>query len=158
RLYYKQKKQGEVEVWRCHVSESYNKNFTGRLWGYFSFMFSSMWAGLFKTKGKFDVVVVTSPPLFVGGSGYLISVFKRIPLVFEVRDLWPESAIDTGVLKSKPIIRFAYWFEGFIYRKAKLINVLTPAFYKALITKKKVSPEKVIMIPNAADFGLSEEL
>lgn len=156
--YFREKAQGAVTVWRCHVSESYNKNFLGRLWGYFSFMFSALWAGLFKAKGKFDVVVVTSPPLFVGASGWLISVFKRIPLVFEVRDLWPESAIDTGVLKNGLIIRLAYWFENFIYRKAKLINVLTPAFYKTLRDVKKVPENKLIMIPNASDFSLSERL
>lgn len=156
--YFREKTQGAVTVWRCHVSESYNKNFLGRLWGYFSFMFSALWAGLFKAKGKFDVVVVTSPPLFVGASGWLISVFKRIPLVFEVRDLWPESAIDTGVLKNGLIIRLAYWFENFIYQKAKLINVLTPAFYKTLRDVKKVPENKLIMIPNASDFSLSERL
>lgn len=156
--YFKKKQQGAVSVWRCHVSESYNKSFVGRLWGYFSFMFSVLWAGLFKVNGKFDVVIVTSPPLFVGLSGYLISRFKRIPLVFEVRDLWPESAIDTGVLTNKFIIRLAYWFEAFIYRKATLINVLTPAFYQTLLTVKKVPEKKLIMIPNAADFGLSEDL
>ena len=121
-----QKKQGKVTVWRCHVSESYNKSFTGRLWGYFSFMFSSMWAGLFKTKGKFDVVVVTSPPLFVGMSGYIISRFKGVPFVFEVRDLWPESAIDTGVLTNKFIIKMAFWFERFIYKKARLDQCTYP--------------------------------
>ena len=156
--YFKKKQQGAVSVWRCHVSESYNKSFVGRLWGYFSFMFSVLWAGLFKVNGKFDVVIVTSPPLFVGLSGYLISRFKRIPLVFEVRDLWPESAIDTGVLTNKFIIWLAYWFEAFIYRKATLINVLTPAFYQTLLTVKKVPEKKLIMIPNAADFGLSEDL
>ena len=156
--YFKKRLQGKVKVWRCHISEAYNKNFIGRLYGYFSFMFSSLWAGIFKTKGKFDMVLVTSPPLFVGFSGYLISRIKRIPLVFEVRDLWPESAIDTGVLKNKMIIKLAYWFEGFIYKKAKLINVLTPAFRDTLIQKKKVPEEKVIFIPNAADFSLSEEL
>ena len=156
--YFKKKQQGAVSVWRCHVSESYNKSFVGRLWGYFSFMFSVLWAGLFKVNGKFDVVIVTSPPLFVGLSGYLISRFKRIPLVFEVRDLWPESAIDTGVLTNKFIIWLAYWFEAFIYRKATLINVLTPAFYQTLLTVKKVAEKKLIMIPNAADFGLSEDL
>ncbi|MCU7548486.1 glycosyltransferase family 4 protein [Chitinophagaceae bacterium LB-8] len=155
---YKKKLQGEVAVWRCHVSEAYNKNFIGRLWGYFSFMFSSLWAGLFKVKGNFDVVIVTSPPLFVGFSGYCISRFKRIPLVFEIRDLWPESAIDTGVLRSKPIIKLAFWFERFIYRKAKLINVLTPAFRTALIENKNVPADKVIFIPNAADFSLSDSL
>ena len=156
--YFKKKQQGAVTVWRCHVSESYNKSFLGRLWGYFSFMFSVLWAGLFKVNGKFDVVIVTSPPLFVGLSGYLISRFKRIPLVFEVRDLWPESAIDTGVLTNKLIIRLAFWFEAFMYRKATLINVLTPAFYQTLLTSKNVPKEKLIMIPNAADFGLSEDL
>ncbi len=156
--WYKRKKQGLVDIIRCHVSESYNSNFLGRLWGYFSFVFSSLWAGIFMVKGKFDVVVVTSPPLFVGISGYLISLFKRIPFVFEIRDLWPESAIDTGVVKSKLIIKLAYTLEGFIYKKATLINVLTPAFRAALIDKKGISPDKIIFIPNAADFSLSDEL
>ena len=152
------KRQGKIKVWRCHVSESYNKSFTGRLWGYFSFMFSSMWAGVFKTNEKYDVVLVTSPPLFVGLSGYIISVFKRIPFVFEVRDLWPESAIDTGVLTNKFIIKVAFSFEKFIYKRATLINVLTPAFYNTLKNVKRIPENKLIMIPNAADFSLSEEL
>ena len=152
------KKQDKVTVWRCHVSESYNKSFAGRLWGYFSFMFSAMWAGLFKVKGKFNIVIVTSPPLFVGLSAYVISRSKRIPFVFEVRDLWPESAIDTGVLTNKAIIKISFWFEKFIYKKAKLINVLTPAFYNTLLNIKKVPEKKLIMIPNAADFSLSEKL
>ncbi len=155
--YFVHNKQGGINVIRCHVSEAYNNGFIGRLWGYFSFMFSSLWAGLFKSKDKFEVVIVTSPPLFVGFSGYLISLFKRIPLVFEVRDLWPESAIDTGVLVNKFIINLALWFESFIYKKSKMINVLTPAFYKILRDNKNVPEEKLIMIPNAADFDLSEK-
>lgn len=158
RKYFVKKVQGNIIVWRCHVSEAYNKSFAGRLWGYFSFMFSSIFAGIAKVKGAFDVIIVTSPPLFVGLSGYIISRIKQIPFVFEVRDLWPESAIDTGVLTNKPIIKIAYWFEKFIYKKARLINVLTPAFYKTLKEVKKVPEEKLIMIPNASDFSLSEEL
>lgn len=157
-LHFKLKQQGEIIVWRCHVSEAYNKSFIGRLWGYFSFMFSSIWAGLFKVKGKFDVIIVTSPPLFVGFSAYIISKFKGLPFVFEVRDLWPESAIDTGVLTNKFIIKLAYWFEALMYRKAKLVNVLTPAFYNTLRDKKNVAESKLVMIPNASDFSLSENL
>ena len=152
------KMHGDVEVIRCHVSESYNNGFLGRLWGYFSFVFSSIWAGLFKSKGKYDVILVTSPPLFVGITAYVLSLFKRVPFVFEVRDLWPESAIDTGVVTNKWIIKFAYWFEAFMYKKAKLINVLTPAFRDKLIEDKKVPKDKIIFIPNAADFTLSEEV
>lgn len=152
------KKQGRVDVYRSHVSESYNSGFLGRLWGYFSFMFSSLWNGVFHVKGNYDVVIVTSPPLFVGISGFLLSKVKGIPMVFEIRDLWPESAIDTGVLTNKLIIKLAYTVEKFIYSKSKLINVLTPAFYNTLRDKKGVNENKLIMIPNAADFSLSEEI
>jgi glycosyltransferase involved in cell wall biosynthesis len=155
---YKDQYSDNVTILRCHVSESYNSSFLGRLWAYFSFVFSSIYAGLFKTKGKFDIIVVTSPPLFVGITAFVLSFFKRIPYLFEVRDLWPESAIDTGVLTNKPIIKLAYWFEKIIYRQAKLINVLTPAFRDKLINEKKVPAEKVIFIPNAADFSISDEI
>jgi glycosyltransferase involved in cell wall biosynthesis len=152
------KMHDDVKVIRCHVSESYNNGFLGRLWGYFSFVFSSIWAGLFKAKGKYDVILVTSPPLFVGITAYILSLFKRTPFVFEVRDLWPESAIDTGVVTNKWIIKFSYWFEAFIYKRAKLINVLTPAFRDKLIQNKNVPTDKIIFIPNAADFSLSEQV
>ncbi|MCK4662707.1 MAG: glycosyltransferase family 4 protein [Bacteroidales bacterium] len=147
-----------VDVIRSHVSGSYNKSFIGRLWAYFSFVFSSIYAGIFKAKGKYDVILVTSPPLFVGITAYILSKIKKLPFVFEIRDLWPESAIDTGVLTNKFIIKFAYWFEKFIYKKAALINVLTPAFKEKLINEKAVPKKKIIFIPNAADFSLAEKL
>lgn len=147
-----------VKVIRCHVSEAYNKNFIGRLWAYFSFVFSSIYAGLFKIKEKHDIILVTSPPLFVGITGFILSRVKRIPFVFEVRDLWPESAIDAGVLTSRPLIKLSLWFEKFIYNKAENINVLTPAFRDVLLEKKNIDPAKVIFIPNAADFSIVEKV
>ncbi len=147
-----------VTVVRSHVSQAYNSNFAGRLWAYFSFVFSGIYAGLFKTGRNYDIILVTSPPLFVGIIAYVLSLFKGVPFVFEVRDLWPESAIDTGVLNNKVLIRFAYWFERFIYRKARKINVLTPAFRNTLISEKNIPQDKVFMIPNGADFSLSGAL
>jgi glycosyltransferase involved in cell wall biosynthesis len=156
--WFKNKKQGKVNVWRCHVSESYNTNFVGRLWGYFSFVISTLWAGFFKVKGDFDVIIVSSPPLFIGLSGLLLSKIKKTPYVFEIRDLWPESAIDTGVIRNSGIIKLAYFLESHIYNKARLINVLTPAFEKNLIDKKNIPSSKIIFIPNAADFNLSDKV
>lgn len=150
--------QDGITVWRCHVSESYNSGYFGRLWAYFSFVFSGLYAGIFKIKGKYDLVLVTSPPLFVGIIAYFISKKHKIPYVFEVRDLWPESVIDTGLLKSRFLIKFAFWLEKVLYQKAALINVLTPAFHKTLKEKKNVAEEKLILIPNAADFSMSDEL
>ena len=152
------KKHGLVEVYRCHVSESYNRNFLGRLLGYASFCFYSLWAGLFKLKDKYDFILVTSPPIFVGIVALAISKTRRIPLVFEVRDLWPESAIDTGVIRNKLIINFAFWFERLCYNHSKLINVLTPAFRKILIKRKEIDGNKVIYIPNGADLTLSDQI
>ena len=143
-----------IRVIRSHVSEAYNVNFLGRLWAYFSFVFSSIFAGLFYAREKYDIIIGTSPPLFVGITSYVLSFFKKIPFIFEIRDLWPESAIDTGVLKNKLIIKLAYSFESFIYRKAAIINVLTPAFKTYLVNNKNVNTNKICFIPKAADFSL----
>lgn len=142
-----------VKLIRTYVSEAYNKSFLGRLWGYISFTVSSLYAILFHVK-KHDVLIVTSPPLFVGVTGILAKWFKRIPLVFEVRDLWPESAIDTGVLTNKLLIKAAYLVEKMSYKFANKINVLTPAFKKKIIENKNISEDKIIFIPNGADLDI----
>lgn len=147
-----------ITVVRSYVSEAYNVSFIGRLWAYFSFVISSIYAGIFRTGTQFDIILVTSPPLFVGVTAWVLSKVKNIPFVFEVRDLWPESAIDTGVLTNPLIIKVAYWVEGFLYRSAKAVNVLTPAFREKLINVKGVPADKLIYIPNAADFSLSDHL
>lgn len=146
------KESDKIKVLRTYVSARYNKSFVGRLWAYISFTISSTWAGLFRS-GKQDVVLATSPPLLVGISGYLISKIKGIPFIFEVRDLWPESAIDMGVLNSKLAIKLAYWLERFIYKSADKVNVLTPAF-KEVLVKKGVPSNKLTMIPNGADLDI----
>lgn len=102
--YFVKKVSNNITIWRTHVSESYNSNFLGRLWGYFSFVFSSLWCLLFKIKGKYDVIIITSPPLFIAISAIIFSKLRRVPIVFEIRDLWPESAIDTGVVTNKIFI------------------------------------------------------
>lgn len=142
-----------ITVFRCHVSEAYNKSFVGRLWAYFSFTLSSTWAGLLYIH-KQDIIIATSPPLFVAVPAYILKKLKKIPLIFEIRDLWPKFAIDTGVLKNSLIIRFSYWLENFIYKKADLINALTPAFEQYLIDEKSILKQKIVDVPNAADLDI----
>lgn len=148
-----------LSVLRCYVSPNYYNGFMGRLWAYFSFVAYATWGIAFKLKKeKFDVIIATSPPLFIGIVAWLASKIKKTPFVFEVRDLWPESAIETGVLTNKVIIKLSLWLERMSYQKSFLINVLTPAFKESLISNKRVPEEKIIMIPNACDFRLSEDL
>jgi glycosyltransferase involved in cell wall biosynthesis len=149
---------GGARVISCYVAPGYHSGFVGRIWSYLSFVLSALFAGLFLVKTKCDAVIVTSPPLFVGVAGWWIAIVKRIPFVFEVRDLWPESAIETGVLKNRLLIRLSFWLEAILYRKSSLINVLTPAFRDFLINTKRVRTEKIILIPNAADFVLADKI
>lgn len=153
RLVTTETEEGGATVFRCHVSESYNKSFIGRFWAYLSFVFSTVWAGLFKLRNC-DVIVCTSPPLTVGLTGWILSRLKRVPMVFEVRDLWPESAIDTGVLTNKWLIKLSYWLEKKSYKSANWINVLTPAFEEFLIENKSIRPDRISIVPNGADLDI----
>jgi len=148
----------KVTVFRCHASGAYNVNFIGRLWSYFSFVISSSICCMVMVHNKPDLVLATSPPLTVALTAMFVSFVKKAPLVFEVRDLWPESAIDTGVLTNKILITMAYGLEAAIYKKAALVNTLTPAFQKTLVEKKGLAASKLLMIPNAADFDIPDYL
>lgn len=143
-----------LDVIRVHTSEKYNKNFLWRAWAYFTFVFFGFIGALFHAKGKYDVVLASSPPLTVGPLGIATAFIKRCPFVFEIRDLWPEFAIETGVLTNPVLIKIMYFMEKISYKKAKAINALTPAFKNSLIEKKRIPPEKILMIPNGADLEL----
>lgn len=158
KYFFRKINNGNVTVIRSYVSGDYNKSFSGRLRGYLSFTFSSIWAGIFYAKDRYDVILVTSPPLFAAISAVVLSWFKRLPIVMEIRDLWPESAIDTGILTNRFLINLSYRFEKYIYKRARLISVLTPAFRDLLIVDKGIPAEKIVLIPNAADFHISEKI
>ena len=153
RFIVREETQPGVTVFRCYVSESYNKSFAGRAWGYMSFAISSTYAGLFKA-AKPDVIIATSPPLTVAKTMSWLKFWRRRPVVFEVRDLWPESALDTGVIRPGRLANMLFKLERKAYRTADWINVLTPAFEETLIAKKGVNPSKISMIPNGADLDI----
>ncbi len=157
--YHRSNYERGLDVLRCYVSPEYNTDFTSRLWAYFSFVGYGLWGALWKLrKEKYDIIIATSPPLFVGIIAWVASRVKGIPYVFEVRDLWPESAIDTGVLTNRFIIWFSFWFERFVYHRAILVVVLTPAFREKLVSAKGIDPGKILFIPNACDFESSDHL
>jgi glycosyltransferase involved in cell wall biosynthesis len=75
-------------------------------------------------------------------------------MVFEVRDLWPESIVELGAVRNKWAIKFMYWMQKLSYNYAKWINVLTPAFEENIVNTRGVCREKISMIPNAADLDI----
>ncbi len=142
---------GRVRVFRCYVSEQYGKSYLGRAWAFFVFALSAMTA-VFRV-GPHDVVIATSPPLIVALPGWFASRWLRARLVFEVRDLWPESAITTGVMKRDSLFaRLLYRMESWICRSADRVNVLTPAFREDLIKRNLVFEGNLLFVPNGADL------
>ncbi|MBO9340358.1 MAG: glycosyltransferase family 4 protein [Chloroflexus sp.] len=100
-----------------------------------------------------DVVFATSTPLTIGIPGMLASRWHRVPLVFEVRDLWPEAPIQMGALRHPLLILAARWLERAIYRYSYHIIALSPGMRQGVIDTG-ISPTKVSVIPNAADLDL----
>ena len=142
-----------IDVLRVWIKTSPVKNFRNRMMFYISYMLNAIIAGLFLTRGKFDLIYASSPPLFVGGAAVVLGFLKRIPLVFEVRDLWPESAIALGELKSQIAISSATKLEEMCYRKAFQVVVVTQGIYDRLV-QRGIPINKLLFIPNGANIEL----
>jgi glycosyltransferase involved in cell wall biosynthesis len=97
--------------------------------------------------GPVDMVMGTTPPIFQAVSAWLVALLRRRPFLLEVRDLWPEFAVDMGVLKNPVLIALSRWLEHFLYTAADHILVNSPAYRDYLMTKR-VPAEKVTVIPN----------
>ena len=104
-----------------------DKNFIKRLAFYLSFMVMAV-LGAIRTKGNFDVVLASSPPLFVGVSGWLAARLKGAKFVFDVRDIWPEVAVAMGAITNPAAVRLAEVLERFIYNRADGITAVTDSF------------------------------
>jgi glycosyltransferase involved in cell wall biosynthesis len=100
-----------------------------------------------------DVVFATSPPLTMALPAIVAARRWRVPLVFEVRDLWPEAPIQMGALRSPTAQRVARWLERAIYRSATEIVALSPGIRDGIVATG-VAPERVTLIPNASDLDL----
>ncbi len=103
--------------------------------------------------GRQDIILAYSPPLPLGISAYLLGKIKRAPFVFNVQDIFPQSVIDLGLLKSKVLIKISEAIEKFIYKKACYITVHSEGNRENIISKN-INPEKVIIIHNWVDIDL----
>ena len=145
-----------INIIYLKVPYSNYMSFKRRLLSFISFGLRSIMAGI-KVKNC-DLVFATSTPLTIAIPGISLSFVKSIPMVFEVRDLWPEVPIQMGVIKNKPLINILKWFERFTYRYSKHIIALSPGMMKGVIDAG-IEKDKVTMIPNFCntDFFKPEE-
>jgi len=97
-----------------------------------------------------DVIFFYSPPLTLGLSAYLIGKLKRTPFVVNVQDLFPQNAIDLGVLNNDLLISFFEWMERFVYRKSSAITVHSTGNREHVLDKDN-DQDTVKVIPNWVD-------
>src|SRR5262245_33225743 len=135
-----------IDLLRAWVYVAPNKGFTKRVLNFLSFFFSSVVMGAALTPRP-DVIVGTSPQFFCAVAAYCLSVIKRAPFVFEVRDIWPQSAVELGALKNRFLIRILESIENHLYRRATLIIPVADSTLRYLISKG-VPREKISVNPN----------
>jgi glycosyltransferase involved in cell wall biosynthesis len=122
-----------------------------RLASFTAFTVAATVAGALEHKP--DVVFASSTPLTIGISGLATARMKRVPFVFEVRDLWPAVPVALGALKSGPAVRGAEWLERQLYAGSERIVVCSEGALEEL-RGRGISDEKLVLIPNAADLDV----
>jgi glycosyltransferase involved in cell wall biosynthesis len=147
---FKKENDGKVDVFRCFVPNNFNNSFYSRFLSYLSFAMTSIFVFFIKVK-KPDMILASSPPLTIGFSVLFIKLFSKIPVLFEVRDLWPESMVSNGALSNKNLIKIFYWLEQKCYRKSDRINTLTPAFKENILKRNLAIDSKIWTIPCGVD-------
>ena len=147
---YQREEMSGIEVIRVWSYMAANTGFARRILDYVSFAASSLVAGAFVTA---DVIVATSPQFFTTLSGFGLSLGKRVPWVFELRDLWPESIKAVSAVTNDRVLRSLEKLELFLYQRADLIVAVSPAFKRNLVGRG-VAPDKIEVITNGADLDL----
>ena len=147
--FYKKESIEGIQLFRSWIFVTQSKGIFLRLLNYFSFVFSSFWIGWFKTK-KYDYILCESPPLFLGITTYLLCKLKGAKLIFNVSDLWPESAEKLDLVTNQFFLKLAYKLEAFLYRKAFIISGQTKGIVQDIKTRFPVTTP--YWLPNGVDL------
>jgi glycosyltransferase involved in cell wall biosynthesis len=146
--FFLEERLNHIRILRTWAYVSLRRSFVRRLLNYFSFAFLAMWLGIWLA-GKQDFIVVESPPLFLGITGVALSRLCGAPMILNVSDLWPESAVAMGILRNSLIIRIAGVLERLIYRSSFAITGQTRAIVRNI--RGRTSNTPVELITNGVD-------
>ncbi|HAW53054.1 MAG TPA: glycosyltransferase WbuB, partial [Flavobacteriales bacterium] len=144
KIYMKEEMAG-MSVHRSYIYVSKKKAVPYRLLNYFSFVFSSILYGLLKL-GKFDFIFCESPPLFLGISSLILCKAKGAKLIFNVSDLWPESAEKLGIINNRTLLNTATKLEEYLYRNSVLVTGQTQGIVKDI--SRRFPSKNCYWLPN----------
>jgi glycosyltransferase involved in cell wall biosynthesis len=145
-----------IRVIRTWIYAAPNRGFWRRSLNYVSFMLSSLVQGV-RRAGPADLVIATSPQFLVGISGWIASRRLGVPFVFEVRDLWPDSIAELGVLREGLVLTALRRIEMLLYRQSACVVGVAHSTRTELV-RRGVDPEKIVIIPNGADSDVFRDV
>lgn len=140
-----------VNVVRSWIFASRSKGLITQLTVYFSFVFSSILVGVFRLP-KADFLICESPPLFLGFSALVLRFMKNAKLVMNISDLWPESAVQLGMIGPGIKLSILEWFERRLYKKSVLVMCQTEGIVDGV--KKSYAKAETILFPNGVDLEM----
>ena len=140
-----------IRVVRVKTYITSNEGFVKRTLDYMSFMLMAVAVGLFERRP--EVLIATSPQFFCACAGWALSALRRVPFVFELRDLWPASIVAVGAMRKSFVIRVLECVEMFLYRRADHIVAVTETFKTELI-RRGVAADKIRVVLNGVDLTL----
>lgn len=141
-----------VRVLRVPLYADHTRSGLKRALSYLSFMVSAAVLAPFLT-GKADVMWVYHPPLTTGLAGWWVSLLKRVPFVYEIQDMWPDTLSATGMLSNERALRVVGGVAKWLYNRTSALTVNSPGMKHNLIDKA-VPTEKIHVMPNWADEAL----
>lgn len=146
---WQKEKIDDVQVVRVPLYPEHSRSGILRALYYISFALSASILGVWLIR-KPDIIFVYHPPLTVAIPAWILSRLWRIPFVYQVQDMWPESLAATGMLNNKTALDYVRRAADIVYRKAKLIYVISPGFRKNLLSKD-VPDSKIKVVSNWVD-------
>jgi glycosyltransferase involved in cell wall biosynthesis len=135
-----------VEVIRVPIYPSHSNSIIGRSADYLSFFISAAILGSIVPKRP-DILYVYHPPATAGMAGLVLKKMHRVPMVYDIQDLWPDTLMATGMIRKGSILSIVNRFCELIYKGASHIVVLSPGF-KAKLIERGVPSDKIDVIYN----------
>jgi len=141
--------QDGVSILRLPLYPAHGRSSGKRVLNYLSFAASACLLGPVLC-GSADVMWVYHPPLSVGIPAWWMGLLRRIPFVYEIQDMWPETLAATGMMPSPRVSKILSYLAKFVYERAAAITVISPGFKRNLVSKG-IPEKKIHVIPNWAD-------
>jgi putative colanic acid biosynthesis glycosyltransferase WcaI len=147
KLFWKGEDAG-MHIYRVWTYATRNAGFYKRVLGQLSFALCTSLAA--PALPPVDAIIVESPPLFDGFAGLALSWAKQAPSLFMVSDLWPDSAVQMGMLRNRSLIWSAKQMERLFYRRSAAVLALTAGIQRS-IQAEGIAAEKVVLFRNSVD-------